>query len=764
MDVDYMDIDGSYFYMDPMSIEYTRPLGVSIQRTQQSPRQIFKRLMPSYNTLKKYYSLYYTGKKNLSLLKGEAKQNKKEEIENYITLIDQKINTIEAAGLERALKSIENPPNVWLRFSRLGPESKERFYDPSYFLFLKRFINNIVHHEDDIDHTIRIRHWFDHLQVISAGSFGKTIKAGISTINDLFVMKVPIHPAADQRHEFLAGIAINDLRERSLTPNFVYTYNFFTCSPPKYQGDRVIGYCAPSSDEKSQYLLLENIENVGLLSDFIKVGMTLPQFVSIFLQIAFSIHIAKKEKKFTHWDLHISNILIRKDPKKRFVTYNIDGKQYTFNTEGVIPVIFDFGLSSYGTQDEDGSDVVVGPRMDVIERTSNYFSGDPFPLADIYRIIMSIYIHMVKYVLIKSPTNEEKKIANMLEDMIRPFFEVTRYVNQKAILNTLFQLRDEVLNDNNDNNDDYNPREDILSFNFEILEPYYSTLDVTDYLQRVLSDNGAIGKLYKIKWYDLNKLNPNNIVSCLPEGKCLTGAILEQRFGRHPETYHEADQINTNLAILPLNEKRFIAHNTRLILTGHRKTLSIAHIILQKNFNYEYHNIIPSSNPREIKEFNDYVNEALLLWHTVSEIVYIHYLVNRFEHQMHDIKEHQDMTHDLDKVRYDKLSRVLSDTLNRIKEVERRFSGVNDQQFLDSLQAARILLSFDVAMVNVSYSGHNTENEPSLEEEEWLNANSDNESSKESAQSLDDSEESFESSPHSLEESSYSFEESETTS
>ena len=67
---------------------------------------------------------------------------------------------------------------------------------------------------------------------------------------------------------------------------------------------------------------------------------------SIVKQVLLGITIAQKEKKFTHYDLHSFNVMIKKCNKDLVFLYKIDEEnQFCVPTLGHYPIIIDYGFS-----------------------------------------------------------------------------------------------------------------------------------------------------------------------------------------------------------------------------------------------------------------------------------------------------------------------------------------------------------------------------------------------------------------------------------
>jgi hypothetical protein len=94
-------------------------------------------------------------------------------------------------------------------------------------------------------------------------------------------------------------------------------------------------------------LLLENIKNSNKFYNYIRSEKINDNVIySIIKQVLLAISIAQKQKKFTHYDLHSFNIMIKKCDKDTVFLYILDEEnQYAVCTYGYYPVIIDFGFS-----------------------------------------------------------------------------------------------------------------------------------------------------------------------------------------------------------------------------------------------------------------------------------------------------------------------------------------------------------------------------------------------------------------------------------
>ena len=125
------------------------------------------------------------------------------------------------------------------------------------------------------------------------------------------------------REYYIGYTALNKLRY--YIPTFVYTLG---------------GFWKKYKDNNIPYILYEKIDGISLTK------LTFKEWLIIFLQILLSLELAQKEYRFTHFDLHIGNVLIKTLDKPVDYTIYLDDKEYKIQNISLIPVIIDFGLSS----------------------------------------------------------------------------------------------------------------------------------------------------------------------------------------------------------------------------------------------------------------------------------------------------------------------------------------------------------------------------------------------------------------------------------
>lgn len=166
--------------------------------------------------------------------------------------------------------------------------------------------------------------------------------------------------------EPIVGALLSKLR--SYTPSFMSIYG---CIYDK------------NDINKKTYQILEpliNPNNVGDIS------------IDYFLfQIIYALDVAQKSIRYTHWDLHQNNVMIRKR-NPTIQKYKLADGIFLYSKVEYDSVIIDYGHNRCETKD-----VTVVPQMKFIDNPSNreildYYDFNPF--YDIFTIIHSFYLHI----------------------------------------------------------------------------------------------------------------------------------------------------------------------------------------------------------------------------------------------------------------------------------------------------------------------------------------------------------------------------------
>lgn len=195
----------------------------------------------------------------------------------------------------------------------------------------------------------KVKNTITNVKKISRGRYG-TIYNVTFFSNIQLVIKFPLIEEEDNNdyykeqtrnsliREYYIGVkAMNNLRY--IVPNFVYTLGGFVCDDTEKSDE----LCQNSFLKSSPSILYENIPG-KTVTDLIN-SLNFDQWLVIFFQLLLALEVAQRQVQFTHFDLHDSNVMLRK--KSKF-TYSVplDMSTYTVTNPEFIPIIIDFGFSS----------------------------------------------------------------------------------------------------------------------------------------------------------------------------------------------------------------------------------------------------------------------------------------------------------------------------------------------------------------------------------------------------------------------------------
>lgn len=160
-------------------------------------------------------------------------------------------------------------------------------------------------------------------------------------------------------------------------------------------------------------LLMEHVGSTTSLYDIIRDTSVDENVIFCTIKhILLSLAIAQQSKKFTHYDLHSKNILMRKCKYDTVFVYILDtDNQFCVPTYGYYPVIIDYGFSY-------SSDLDDRPLWKPLAHTDIGFTTDRFdPVAD-----MKLFLVSVSYELRRSrPTSS---MCNKIRRLVKKLFYV----------------------------------------------------------------------------------------------------------------------------------------------------------------------------------------------------------------------------------------------------------------------------------------------------------------------------------------------------
>ena len=128
-------------------------------------------------------------------------------------------------------------------------------------------------------------------------------------------------------------------------------------------------------------------------------------------QVLMSITIAQKKKKFTHYDLHSENIMMKRCNKDLVFLYVIDEEnQFCVPTFGHYPIIIDFGFSYIEDMDD-------GPLLPSMGHTDVGFMSDRFDWVSDPKLFLVSVSDELGY---KRKSKKSKKLRRIVENIFHP--------------------------------------------------------------------------------------------------------------------------------------------------------------------------------------------------------------------------------------------------------------------------------------------------------------------------------------------------------
>lgn len=298
---------------------------------------------------------------NTQLIGSDTLRRREIEMEkkiNYFNMIEDIEQLIKKYGIYDILDMIEP---IRLLFSI------DRFYMPNIY-YIERIIN--VFKIIFTKHLYILNDIFDVVETLSQMSVnGKIFIISIKNrINTSLLVKVPLKENSDPiSYEYYIGLTLNKLRYIHNIYNFSLVYGRFMCKIDTRQLDikRICDTSNPYAEYKTHVVyeyIKDNYHNgkVMTLKNFIisyindKNEMIKAQYD--ILQVLFMLMVALQQAqdyiKFTHYDLHLENILVVVMEEEYPITVNYRGNMVTILTR-VVPHIIDYGRSYVDVAESD---------------------------------------------------------------------------------------------------------------------------------------------------------------------------------------------------------------------------------------------------------------------------------------------------------------------------------------------------------------------------------------------------------------------------
>ncbi len=163
---------------------------------------------------------------------------------------------------------------------------------------------------------------------------------------------------------------------------------------------------------KKEVLLCEYIEKSYKLYNYIRSDKIPEEVIySTIKQVLLAIIIAQSRKRFTHYDLHSNNIMMRKCNKDLVFLYVLDDdNQFCVPTHGYYPVIIDFGFSYIEDMDD-------GPLWPSMAHTDAGFMSDRFDwVADPKLFLVTVSGELKD----KRPSRKSRKLRRVVRNIFYP--------------------------------------------------------------------------------------------------------------------------------------------------------------------------------------------------------------------------------------------------------------------------------------------------------------------------------------------------------
>ena len=260
-----------------------------------------------------------------------------------------------------------------------------------------------------------LHRWLRKAKIIGEESAESTV---FGLYNDdegnLFVLKTAKDQDADNiAHEAIIGmLALNLINDK--VPNFTYTYGVIDCRSPTIYIDYEAKICPSYAEADGQNnltlnVLIENIPKADTLENLID-EIDVADFLEIYLQIINALNVAYKATQFTHYDLHLGNVLIQKLKEKITIPIYLEGKTKYLHTNYLAKII-DYGQSYAKIQ---GYDICsyFGPVGKFIEKS--------YEINDVYTYLF--YTGLVcNFSFFPNP--KIRNILNIVEYIYQNFFK-----------------------------------------------------------------------------------------------------------------------------------------------------------------------------------------------------------------------------------------------------------------------------------------------------------------------------------------------------
>lgn len=252
---------------------------------------------------------------------------------------------------------------------------KDNFYQFNILEGILCLTSKLLSDNDLRNVTNEVHQWFLNPTLLGKGANGYAFSTDFGDATKLVVVKSSIDPNNDDLiHELFVGLFSTNIL-RSIVPNFSFIYGGFKCGAPEMKDNNVVSIC--SSNSSVHYVMYENIAGKSLEKSL--PVLTPAEFIAIYLQLLYAINEAQNTK-FTHYDLHAENIILREPFTTQFaIPYNTEnGSEYIIANK--IATIIDYGYTHIQYEGKNFGKYGL-ENFGVLESKS-------FPLFDAYKVLL----------------------------------------------------------------------------------------------------------------------------------------------------------------------------------------------------------------------------------------------------------------------------------------------------------------------------------------------------------------------------------------
>ena len=317
-------------------------------------------------------------------------------------------------------------------------------------LYNEEFEEDIEKFMEHLERDDQLPDWLTH-----HSSFKQTGKQGVLGLltkrktGQTYVYKMSQYLNFMVRQEHAVMEGLNHIRD--ICPHFCKTYGSFRVKVTedfRYSANPfLINRNKKAID--TEVLLMEHIDDARKLYRYIKNDSIPPEVIfSLVKQTLIATIIAGQHCRFSHYDLHSNNVMIKKCPANSVFLYVLDDSHsYLVPTYGYYPVIIDFGFSFNSNSDKKPmygplahTDVGFVPAYydqhtdaklfltSVSHEMRRYKKSEASSL--FRNLVVGIYHNVHVDLTCGWDTREDSSISDRLLDKMQPAFQRSRFFNK----------------------------------------------------------------------------------------------------------------------------------------------------------------------------------------------------------------------------------------------------------------------------------------------------------------------------------------------